>query len=708
MQNDDSIATMQKRSERSLVFLVIGLLFLAGSVAFSLIAVHRLEAAFKQKTSAIEAQDLYDDLSKKVKNWALIIQKQNVENMGQAKDEWLTQNARNQIEAAKDSVLMQTLKSDDITQVVRTLVENIAVLLDSQAELNYDLLNAIDENLQFLSQHEKSSVVKHSNLVIGYINNLIVASLISLGVAGLLIILFVRARKRDDSEKTALIEKLNDLKNAAEVASQLKSKFLSTVSHEIRTPLNGIIGISDILIQSSSPTTEKTLAKTINQSGKTLLRIINDILDFSKIEAGKIDLENAKFSVLEVLNQVLLTLAPKSAEKSLNLNYEIGTGLPTWVYGDSERLAQVLFNLVGNAIKFTQVGSVVVRVTCETALEEDKKKIEFTVTDTGVGMSDRDVASLFEPFIQVRRIGTSGEPGTGLGLSISQSIVKAMGGEIKVLSSVGRGSTFQFSLDFFDFSSEEVVSPPTFRATGIVEDSARIEQLNYNYMPRVLVVEDNPTNQIVAQSMLNQLGVEVVLSSNGQDALKILASSQIDLVLMDCQMPILDGFETTKSIRNNKNSVPIIAMTANAFNDDEEKCRRMGMDDFISKPVDIFLLREKLLRHLPARRNFTSLPLHSLDTTVGVAARKRVVRTFLATIAEFKETVNKAIVHDDVDVLHRVGHRFKVAADTVGGSEFHQYCALLEETQSVSEIAILQDEIFGALLNLERQLQNYQ
>lgn len=693
-----------KRTSPSLAFLVIGLVVLMSSVAFSLFAVYKLEQVYNQRKTAVEAQDSYDNLAKNVKDWVLVSHSPVIFGMRQSRI--ITSKTKNDLEESTREVLQRAAHSNEQIELVPQLMAEISDLTNSSNTLSFDALQKIDLNLKALNQIENQRIEKNGGEFLQYINRLTTASGVTLVLALLVIIYSIRARQRDDAAKAKLIETLHLLKNEAESASNLKSKFLSTVSHEIRTPLNGIIGISDILIHSPPTPVDRTLAKTINQSGKTLLRIINDILDFSKIEAGKIELVDAEFSIVDVLNQVLMTLSPKAAEKSINFNYEIAPGTPAKLTADSERLAQVFFNLIGNAIKFTQIGSVVIRVV-PVEIQNGVAVIEFSVRDSGIGMTDRDIHNLFKPFVQIRKAGTSGEAGTGLGLSISQSIVKAMGGEITVESGLGRGSTFSFILPFHTFSSDFIETQPTFRASNYQEDVIRFEPLNPNYQPRILVVEDNPTNQIVAQSMLSRLGAEVLLAANGREGLSVLNNNQIDLVLMDCQMPVLDGFETTKAIRAAGNSIPILAMTANAFNSDKDRCLSYGMNDFIFKPVDIYMLREKLVLFLPATRQFTNLPLVQLDSTLGIPGRKKVVRAFLSTVQTFRESFSRAVAAKDLQELQNLGHRFKGASQTVGGAEFNRYCSILENIDSIDRVLKVKSEVLNSLETLERQLVQY-
>jgi signal transduction histidine kinase/DNA-binding response OmpR family regulator len=696
---------MFKESSRNQFALFLGLLVLVGSCMFSLYAVYRLEKALVERRDATEALESYDELAKKVKDWALVLQVPEEE-----QDEIALlrqQKTLKTLEAATQTILKKAAHSPTQVKLVPKLVGDILSLTEDADGVDWDTLQEIDKTLDAMNHIESERIEHHSRTVLAYINRLVFGAGISVVIALLIILLSLKAKRKDDEAKAQLIEDLRKLKEEAESASQLKSKFLSTVSHEIRTPLNGIIGISDVLLNTPVSASDKSFAKTINQSGKTLLRIINDILDFSKIESGKIDFLEAEFSPVDVLHQVLSTLAPKAVEKNLKLDYEIDEKLPKNLKGDPERLAQVLFNLVGNAIKFTQSGSIFVKMAVKDK-NPNTVSVEFSVADTGIGVSKNEIENLFKPFVQVRRAGTAGEPGSGLGLSISQSIVKAMGGTINVESTPEKGSTFSFVIPFQGYSEESVTTTPHFTPAKTSEEVQPVETLSgQSYRPRILVAEDNPTNQVVAQSMLERLDVDFALASNGEEVLEIVEKSQIDLILMDCHMPVLDGFEATRRLREKGKSLPVLAMTANAFDDDEQKCLASGMNDFISKPVDLQTLREKIAKHLPKYRDFSSLPLNSLDSSVGVESRRKVVRSFLSTTSVLKETISKAIQNKDLEELKRIAHRFKGASQTVGGNRLAEICKTLEQAESVDVVAKRHDEILNAISSLESQLEFY-
>jgi CheY-like chemotaxis protein len=340
-----------------------------------------------------------------------------------------------------------------------------------------------------------------------------------------------------------------------------------------------VIGMTGLLLDTELNEEQRDFADTIRRSGESLLTVINDILDFSKIEAGKLDFELIEFSVMDAIEDVRKTLDLTAKKKKVDLLVESTSSLPAMVKGDGGRLKQVLINLVGNAIKFTKEGVVTLRATVISSAEE-KCRMRFEVQDTGIGMSPEDLSKLFRAFSQADASTHRKFGGTGLGLSICKSLVEKMGGVIGVQSEKGHGSTFWFEIELprVEKKAEEHV--------------AHAPQINSNIKRgRILIAEDNPVNQVITSKMVQKLGYHADVVANGKEVLESLASIPYDLVLMDCQMPEMDGYEATQIIRQSKNlpnpRILILAMTANAMAGDAEKCFSVGMNDYITKPVDI-------------------------------------------------------------------------------------------------------------------------
>lgn len=496
----------------------------------------------------------------------------------------------------------------------------------------------------------------------------------------------VEERKQTEA---ALIQANKEVK-AADIA---KSTFLANMSHEIRTPMNAIIGMSQLALQSNLDAKQRNYVEKVNQSAIGLLGIINDILDFSKIEAGKMNLENTEFRLEDVFDSVKNLIEYKAEEKGLKLIFILPDELPTALIGDQLRLGQILVNIGNNAVKFTDSGAITIIVD---VIEQshDRILLHFAVSDTGIGMNTEQQRNLFRSFSQADSSTTRVYGGTGLGLVICQQLTHMMGGEIWVDSREQVGSTFHFTARF----QKQLGEPSRRLSLNRLSHSSHAQDIARLQGAHVLLVEDNEINQELAEDILVRHGIRVTLANNGEQALKLLERNHFDCVLMDCQMPVMDGYTATRKIREQErfHALPVLAMTANAMTGDREKALASGMNAHIAKPIDVDEMLHTMAIWInavtqtptepprpPTDHELANLPGIDIAAGLNIAMNKetlyrRLLIKFRDTYSGFETEFRTAINGDDPDAPAKVAHALKGVAGNLGMHELYQSLLQLE------------------------------
>ena len=486
-------------------------------------------------------------------------------------------------------------------------------------------------------------------------------------------------------------------KQKAEESTRLKSEFLANMSHEIRTPMNSIMGMSFLALQTPLNHKQQRYLSNIQSSAKNLLNIINDILDFSKIEAGKLAIEKTNFNMKELLTSIQTLFAEKASEKNLYLSIEHSCSQDYICYGDSLRISQILINLVGNAIKFTAKGSIKIEIA-----RVDINKVRFEVKDTGIGISEQEQHKLFQSFSQADGSTTRKYGGTGLGLSISKQLVELMNGKIWIESKPDIGSNFIFEIELKKGDISKVKNRYSI--------DLNIQNLESS---KILLVEDNLLNQEIVIGLLENSTINIDIASNGKEAIEMCTKNSYKLILMDLQMPIMGGLEASKIIRETDADIPIIALSANIMKENIEATKRVGINEYLSKPIEVEKFYELLIKYLPKKTNFyinpkkedkeTIIPtfIH-IDTKVGLAHMGQNKKLYLKILKKFyKNYKNLQFAKLNDNELQRVFHTIKGLSSNIGAIQLSALAQQLEENFS----DLLFQEFYMHLHTLLNELQ---
>lgn len=511
--------------------------------------------------------------------------------------------------------------------------------------------------------------------------------------------------ERMNKQLASAAEEANVTAQSAVESAQAKSNFLANMTHDLRTPMNAIIGFTDLLLGDQISETEKEYLQIIQDSGSSLLALINDILDFSKIEAGKLDIETLPTPVSDIIDSIDAMLRPMAEAKGLTFTTFCDSSIPETVETDPVRLRQCLINLLGNAIKFTKKGHVHLQTTIE--INENEKWLRFDVEDTGIGIPADTQSVIFDSFSQADT-GTARQfGGTGLGLAITKRLTELLGGKVSVVSEPGKGTTFTMLLPM-ENSKEAGASVKEETMENHANDRNDDSRQQCKLSGHVLVAEDNESNQVLAKILLEKMGLNVTVVEDGRHVLERVSAEQYDIILMDIQMPNMNGYEATEALRQKKIKIPIIALTANVMKGDEQKCLDAGCNDYLSKPLRKGQLYDLLSKYLKKdeetgdsqsteKQADISLSLDDSETITSALADdlnlKPVIDVFIEELPEMVTKIARAAQEADFELLKGLAHQLKGASGSAGFTVLCKYVANMEDLLANKEIEKIKETI---------------
>ena len=520
---------------------------------------------------------------------------------------------------------------------------------------------------------------------------------------------------QDITERHVIDAQLQQAKESAESANRAKREVLANMSHEIRTPMTAIVGFADMMMHSSPDAPDHAeCIQAIRRNAHHLMELINEILDLSKIEAGQMTCEQIRCDLPYLLAEVALLMRSRAAESALTFKVSFEGSIPRYIYTDSLRLRQILMNLVGNAIKFTTNGAVDLIVRCER--KGDSNKLRIDVRDTGIGMNNEQLGRIFEPFTQGEESTTRKFGGTGLGLTISRRLARLLGGDIAVTSQRGVGSTFTVSIECGELLDSNMVMNLTEATLPVISSESGSKEITIH--GRILLAEDGRDNRRLLSTHLKTAGAEVVMAENGQAAVDLVASETFDLVLMDMQMPVMDGYSAVSELRRRGTNMPIIALTAYAMAEDRAKCMASGCSDYLSKPVERQVLLETIKYHL-GQGGIPAQPASKPDLKIGPAdsirstmmdypGMARIIVEFVQGLPEEVRKLKDFLKAEKPDELRRVVHQLRGACGGYGFDGLTEVATAAENAIHAADNVEIVTRHINSLIEMIRRIEGYE